>query len=195
MSHGLFPKLSGDEDHEVLRKADICFRCRQPRHMSMECPQANKGHRGKSIVKVESVEQPIVKLDQESSLYIPISTIHIPLRIADAKTPALIDTGASVNTVSPRVAGHTKLPRLPVRPLIYIGQAFHPTGVLVKEKISARISIPSKNWTSKIPADLLVTPLANSETVLEMPFLTQEQIKVNPAAHNIYLPTPKAVKD
>ena len=25
MSHGLFPKLGGDEDREVLRKAGVCF--------------------------------------------------------------------------------------------------------------------------------------------------------------------------
>ncbi|HUI24325.1 MAG TPA: reverse transcriptase family protein, partial [Nitrososphaerales archaeon] len=160
----------------------------------MECPEGNKGHGGKSIVKVESVEQPVVKSDQESSPYVPIPTIRIPVRIANAKTPALIDTGASVNTVSPRVTGRTKLPCLPVRPPIRIGQAFHPTGVLVKEKISARISIPSKNWTSNKPADFLVAPLANSEAVLGMPFLVQEQIKVNPAAHYISLPIPKAPK-
>jgi len=160
----------------------------------MECPEGNKGHGGKSIVKIESVEQPVVKSDQESSLYVHIPTIRIPVRIANAKTPALIDTSASVNTVSPRVAGRMKLPRLPVRPPIRIGQAFHPTGVLVKEKINARISIPSKNWTSKKPADFLVIPLANSEAVLGMPFLAQEQIKVNPAAHDISLPIPKAAR-
>ena len=160
----------------------------------MECPEGNKGHGSKSIVKIESVEQPVVESDKESSPYVPVPTIRIPVRIANAKTPALIDTGASVNTVSPRVAGRTKLPRLPVRPPIRIGQAFHPTGALVKEKISARISIPSKNWTSKKPAELLIAPLANSEAVLGMPFLAQEQIKVNPAAHDISLPTPKAVK-
>jgi len=194
MPHGLFPKLRGDKDRKVLRKAGICFRCCQPGHMSMECPEGNKGHAGKSIVKVESIEQPVVESDQESSPYILVPTIRIPVRIANAKTPALIDTGASVNTVSSRVSGHTKLPRLPVRPPIRIRQAFHPTGVLVKEKISARISIPSKNWISKKPADFFVAPLANSEAVLRMPFLAQEQIKVNPAAHDISLPIPKAAK-
>jgi len=194
MPDGLFPELGGDEDHEVLRKAGICFRCRQPGHMSMECPEENKGHGGKLIVKVESVEQPVVESDQESSPYIPVPTIRISVRIPNAKTPALIDTGASVNTVSLRVAGHTKLPRLPVRPPIRIGQAFYLTGVLVKEKISVRVSIPSKNWTSKKPADFLVAPFANSEAVLGMPFLVQEQIKVNPAAHDISLPIPKAAK-
>jgi len=114
------------------------------------------------------------------------------VRIANAKTPALIDTGVSVNIVSPRVTGRMKLPRLPVGLPIRISRAFHPTGILVKEKISARVSIPSKNWTSKKPADFLVAPLANSEAVLEMPFLAQEQIKVNPAAHDISLPIPKA---
>ena len=89
MSHGLFPKLSGNEDREVLRKAGICFRCRQPGHMSMECPEGNKEHGRRSIIKVESVEQPVVESDQESSPYIPIPTIRIPVRIADAKTPAL----------------------------------------------------------------------------------------------------------
>ena len=68
MPHGLFPKLGGDKDREVLRKAGICFRCRQPGHMSMECPEENKGHGGKSIVKVKSVEQPVIESDQESSL-------------------------------------------------------------------------------------------------------------------------------
>ena len=158
----------------MLRKAGICFRCRQPGHMSMECPEGNKGHGGKWIIKVESVKQPVVESDQESSPYILVPTIRIPVRIANAKTPVLIDTGASVNTVSPQVAGHMKLPRLPVCPPIRIGQVFHPTGVLVKEKISARINIPSKNWTSKKPADFLVAPLANSEAVLEMLFLVQE---------------------
>ena len=42
--------------------------------------------------------------------------------------------------------------------------------------------------------DFLVTPLANSEAVLGMPFLAQEQIKVNPAAHDISLPIPKTTK-
>ena len=94
----------------------------------MECLEGNKGHDGKPIVKVESVEQPVVESDQEPSPYVSIPTIRIPVKIADAKTPALIDTGASVNTVSPRVAVRTKLPRLPVRPPIRIGLAFHPTG-------------------------------------------------------------------
>jgi len=84
MPHGLFSKLGGDEDREVLRKAGICFRCRQPGHMSMECPEGNKGHDGKLIVKVESVEQPVVESDQEPSPYVPIPTIRIPVKIADA---------------------------------------------------------------------------------------------------------------
>ena len=56
MSHGLFPKLSGDEDREVLKKAGICVRWHQPGHMSMECSKENKEYGGKSIVKVESIE-------------------------------------------------------------------------------------------------------------------------------------------
>ena len=99
-----------------------------------------------------------------------------------------LHSGASVNTVSPRIAGRMKLPHLPVCPPICIGQAFHPTGVLVKEKISARISISSKNWTSEKPAELLIAPLVNSEAVLRIPFLTQERIKVDPAGHDILLP-------
>ena len=159
MPHGLFPKLRGEEDHKVLRKADVCFRCHQPGHMSMECPEENKERGGRSTVKIESVEQPVVKSDQELSPYVPVPTICISARIADARTPALIDTDASVNTVSPQITGCSKLPRLLVHPPIHIGQAFHPTGVLVKEKISAKISIPSKNWTSKKPTELLVAPL------------------------------------
>ena len=40
--HGPFLKLAGDEDRAVLRKAGICFRCRQAGHMSMECPEGSK---------------------------------------------------------------------------------------------------------------------------------------------------------
>ena len=116
------------------------------------------------------------------------------MRITDARALALIDSGTSINMVSPCVAGCKKLPRLPVCPSIHIGQAFHPTGVLAKEKISATISIPLKNWTSKKPANLLVAPLTNSETVLGMPFLAQEQIKVYFAIRHICLRTPKARK-
>ena len=70
MSHGLFSKLGGDNDCEVLKKAGICIRCRQSGHMSMECPEENKKCGGKSIVEVESIEQPVVESDQESFLYI-----------------------------------------------------------------------------------------------------------------------------
>ena len=160
----------------------------------MDCPEGNKERSSRLTVKVESVEQPVVESDQVASPYLPVSTIRISVRIASAKSPALIDTSASVNTVSPRIATHSNLPRLPVYPPICIGQAFHPTGVLIKEKIRARISIPSKKWTSKKPTELLVAPLANSEAVLGMPFLAQEQIKVNPAAHDISLPIPKAAR-
>jgi len=96
--------------------------------------------------------------------------------------------------VCPQVAGRMKLLRLLVWLPICIGQAFYPTKVLVKEKISTRIGIPSKNWTSKKLAKLFVARLANLETVLEMPFLAQEQIKVNAAVHDISLPTPKSMK-
>jgi len=92
----------------------------------MECPEGNKEHGGKSIVKVEYIEQPVVKSDPESSPYILIPMIRISVRIANAKTPVLIDTGISVNTVSPRIAGRMKLPHLPVHPPIHIGQAFYP---------------------------------------------------------------------
>ena len=137
----------------------------------MDCPEGNKERGSRPTVKVESIEQPVVESDQEASPYVPVPTIRIPVRIASPKSPVLIDTGASVNTVSPQIAARSNLPRLPVYPSIRIGQAFYPTGVLVKEKIRAKISIPSKNWMSKKPAELLVAPLANSETVLGMPFL------------------------
>jgi len=158
--------------------------------MSMECPEGSKERGSRPTIKIESVEQPaIVESDQEFSPYKPVPTILIPVKIAEARAPALIDTGASINTISPRVAGRTNLPRLPVHPPVCIGQAFHPTGVLVKEKINSKISIPSKNWTSEGPTDLLVAPLVNSEAVLGMPFLAQERIKVDPATHDIFLPT------
>ena len=158
--------------------------------MSMECPEGSKEWGSRPTIKIESVEQPaIVESDQEFSPYKPVPTIRIPVKIAEARAPTLIDTGASVNTISPRAAGRTNLPHLPVCPPVRVGQAFHPTGVLIKEKINSKISIPSKNWTSEEATDLLVTPLANSEAVLGMPFLAQERIKVDPATHDMLLPT------
>ena len=77
------------------------------------------------VIKVESIEQPvIVEFDQEFSPYKPVPMIRIPVKVAEARTPALIDTGASVNTISPRIAGHINLPHLPVCPSVRIGQAF-----------------------------------------------------------------------
>ena len=42
-SHGPFPKLVGDDDRVVLRKVGICFKCRQPGHMSTKCLDRSKG--------------------------------------------------------------------------------------------------------------------------------------------------------
>ena len=124
-SHGPFPKLASEEDRTVLRKAGICFKCHQPGHISTECPDRSKEHATMPIIKVESIEQPvIVESDQELSPYKPVPMIRIPVKVAEARTPALIDTGASVNTISPTVAGRTNLPHLPVCPPVRIGQVF-----------------------------------------------------------------------
>ena len=66
--------------------------------------------------------------------------------------------------------------------------------MLIKEKINSKINIPSKNWTSEKPTDLLVAPLTNSEAVLGMPFLAQERIKVDPATHDILFPKPSKTR-
>ena len=112
-SHGPFPKLTSEEDHTMLRKAGICFKYRQPGHISTGCPDRSKEYATMPVIKVESIEQPvIVESDQEFSPYKPVPTIRIPVKVAEARTPALIDTSASVNTMSPRVANRTNLPRL-----------------------------------------------------------------------------------
>ena len=160
----------------------------------MDCPEGNKERGAKPTMKIESVEQPIVESDQEASSYLPAPTIPIPIKIANAKTPALVDTGAAINTVSPRVAGRSKLPRLPIRPSIHIVQAFHPARAIVNKKISAKVTIPFKRWTSKKAVEFHVAPLVNSEAVLGMPFLKQERIKVDPTVHDILLPASKAPK-
>ena len=37
-SHGPFPKVTGEEDRTVLRKAGICFKCRQPGAYPLNAP-------------------------------------------------------------------------------------------------------------------------------------------------------------
>jgi len=145
MSHGLFSKLGGDEDREVLRKAGVCFRCRQPGHMWMDCPEGNKERSSRLTVKVESVEQPVVESDQVASPYVLVSTICISVRIASAKSPALIDTGASVNTVSPRIATHSNLPRLPVTLLSASDKHSTPQGFLSKKRSGQESASPRRS--------------------------------------------------
>ena len=139
-------------------------------------------------INVKSIEQStIVESDQEFSPYRSVPTIYIPVKVAEARTPTLIDTGASVNAISPRVVGRINLPLLPVCPPVRISQPFHPADILIKETISTRISISSKNLTSEKPTDFLVAPLVNSEAVLKMSFIAHERIKVDTATHDLLL--------
>jgi len=111
--YNTFPKLEGDQDRDIFRQADICFSCRKKGHISLNCPEKLKKEeeaRSKPHIKVESMEQPIiVESDNEKSPCLPVPTIYLPIRVGQARAPALIDSGMSVNTISPRVAGQTKL--------------------------------------------------------------------------------------
>ena len=101
--YNTFPKLEGDQDGDILCQADICFCCCKKGHISLDCPEKLKKEeeaRSKPHVKVESIEQPvIVELDKENSPCLPVPTIPLPVRVAQAKAPSLVNSGTSVNMI------------------------------------------------------------------------------------------------
>ena len=59
--------------------------------------------------------------------------------------------------------------------------------------VKEHVTIPSKGFTSKKPVPLLVAPLNHSKIILRMPFFKQENIGIQPATHDLIIPTQEKV--
>ena len=187
-----------DSEREELSAKGACFRCRQPGHIAKDCPKngsftPQESPRPKSPVKVEHGGVLVIAADSESeagsSPYLTAPCMKVPIQYGRAEIAALIDNAATSNVISKKIVNKQRIPMKPSPRRFKLGQAFSHERVLAKEYTESHITIPSKNWRSTKPVPMLVSDsLVNHDAILGMPFLKQEKVLIDSAAHDIVLP-------
>jgi len=156
-------------------------------------PGRERKEPGRTEIKKEVVSRELsIDMESESELssYQSVPSIHVSAKIKERLLQALINCGAEGDIISEKIIKEKNLPTLPIQPM-QVGQALAKASKMtVDRKVQSHIHLPTKEWTSKKPADLLVAPLANSDIVLGMLFLKQEKITVDANRDNIILPIP-----
>jgi len=187
------------KEFENLRDSSAYFICRRPGHMAHECPSntRKKEERAwKPVIKREVLdrEMPIAEEDEsetEPSMYRPVPSIHVPVKVKETLIEALIDCGAEGDFISERVVKEKKIPTVPIKP-IRVRQALQKSEKsIVNQKVRSHIHFTNKEYTSKEEVDLLVAPL-NTDVTLGMPTLQREKIMIDTANHDIITPKTKA---
>ena len=126
------------------------------------------------------MEQRVVESDQEVSPYIPVPTICISVMVAGAKSPALIDTGASVNTVSLRIATCSNLPCLLVHPPSALDKHFTPRRFLSKKSLELESTSPQRTGRLRRLPNSLLPPLPTQRWYSECPSLYKNGSRSTP---------------
>jgi hypothetical protein len=197
--HSVAAKLSDSQYSKYLNN-EQCFHYGKPGHKAKDCysrlAELAKGKSDSSptkYVKKETVNAVEVDSESDSSQYsVPI--IKIPILIPNSKDKkileeALMDYGATVSIIDTKIVKEKNLRTEPSPKRYRLYQAFSNKTEVTTRMIKEYITIPSKSFISKKPIPLLVTPLNHSKIILGIPFFKQENIGIQPATHDLIIPT------
>jgi Retroviral aspartyl protease len=183
-------KKLNDTEKEYLRKNDGCFNCRKIKvgHISPDCPERQK----LKAVKKESVSALAVEVESDpgSEYSCPKSmpTITVSTKVGTTVLPSsLVDPGAMINVISQDVVAEHNIPTHAMPPML-IREPVNRQTTRADKKVVSTVEIPAENWRSQGPTEFIVAPLKEHDTILDMPFLADERILVDPAHSKIILP-------
>jgi hypothetical protein len=184
-----------DAERQYLKDNKGCYRCREVNvnHVAANCPKFINRPANVVVKKEESVSQvsAIVSEFESSESYPPSSIPPIPVSIEVDGIPAqsIPDTGATVNVLSEDLVRKRHLRTIP-GPRVLLRQPLTGKNIGANERILKHVSIPSVHGL----ASFVVAPLANTDAILGMPFLSQERILLDPANRKIILPDERKLK-
>ena len=187
------PKLSTRERTTLIAN-DGCFACRKINagHVANDCPEFkdqkdNSKVKKESMVKEESVNDMSVVESESESPYSSVPVITVPAEVQGVSVTALADCGASINVLSTDTVQRQRLRTQRTTP-VRVHQPLVPKGIIVNEKVISHVILPKQSWKSKKPEDFLVAPLQNHDAILGMPFLSTNNILIDPARRRLLLP-------
>ena len=190
-----WPKLT-DEERKLLIENNGCFACRKVNagHIAPNCPEfpQTRGAVKKEIVSIVNgyvVRHAVDTIESEpESSYSSVPVVTVPIRIQNAEAiNSGIDSGATINVISPRMVKKHRLAEQPAPP-VKIHQAMDPNGTIYNTKVVSIVTLPSEKWTSAHKYEFTVAPLLNHDALLGMPSLTKEAVLVDPANRSLILP-------
>jgi hypothetical protein len=175
-----------ESERQYLRDNKGCFACREINvdHMAKDCPKFPSQPR---TVKQESVSQISESLIDLSQSCPSPSLINVDLNVNGESTNGVADTAATINIISKDLVKKRNLRTQPSTP-IGLRQAISRKNIIVNEKLIADVvRIPSENWTNSKPVSFAVAPLANTDVILGLPFLSDEGILIDAAKKKLIL--------
>ena len=192
-----WPRLT-DKEQELLDKNERCYAYRRikARHMSYNCPDWKRGRTSKGHVKKEEVS--IVdgyvvcrdispsESDTETNAYSSVSVITVPTHIQEARVDSGVDSGATINVISPCVVKKYKLIERPAL-LIKICQTLDPKDSTHNTKVVSKVTLLAELWASLYEHEFTIAPLSNHDMLFGIPFLAKKDILIDLANHSLVL--------